>query len=350
MAVELITGHAGTDHVDSADWAGYNRGFLGDASFVMPVGTQAADTVVDANTLRVGSFEAIFDAHHVRETLSTDNTIANVTPGYYRCDLVCLRYTKNEATGVETVSEVVISGAESTSATPPLPTSGFYPNGAIVGYTTPSTLYHIWDGATTVDWPLYVVVKSNSSMTATANFTTSMTMSQIMAAAQAAPTFAKIYPVGAVYESTASTDPSQLFPGTTWQTLAPGRMLIGAGSNGSTTYTAGATGGAESFSTSHEHTVPTHRHDADTSMHADLWTSSQYLFYKQYTPGSEYPETQGNSYLQASNFGSQSDESTLACQVEGHTTYSGQQTTGSASVSSSLLSPYEVVYRWQRVS
>lgn len=56
------------------------------------------------------------------------------------------------------------------------------------------------------------------------------------------------YPVGTVYVSTVSTDPSLTFPGSTWTALAPGRVLIGAGSvtdSNSTnqTFTAGVCGG-----------------------------------------------------------------------------------------------------------
>lgn len=59
------------------------------------------------------------------------------------------------------------------------------------------------------------------------------------------------YPVGTIYTSTNSTNPSN-FIGGTWEAYAPGRMLLGAGSNGSTTYTAGNRGGSEA--------VPYHTH------------------------------------------------------------------------------------------
>lgn len=57
-----------------------------------------------------------------------------------------------------------------------------------------------------------------------------------------------VYPIGSIYMNVSSTNPSTLFPGTTWRALAPGRVLIGAGtttdSRGeSKTFSNGASGG-----------------------------------------------------------------------------------------------------------
>lgn len=76
-----------------------------------------------------------------------------------------------------------------------------------------------------------------------------------------------IYPVGTIYESTSSTNPGTLFGGT-WETFAPGRVLIGAGqgNDGTTSmsFTAGSTGG------NYKHTLtvnemPSHSHAIDRS-------------------------------------------------------------------------------------
>lgn len=53
----------------------------------------------------------------------------------------------------------------------------------------------------------------------------------------------KIYPVGSIYISTSSANPSTIFGNdTTWESFGQGRTLIGAGTNGGYTFTAGSTG------------------------------------------------------------------------------------------------------------
>ena len=76
----------------------------------------------------------------------------------------------------------------------------------------------------------------------------------------------RIYPVGSVYMSTNATNPGQLFGGT-WAAFGQGRVIVGAGSNGTTNYTAGTTGGSES----HGHTVNSHNHSASAPSIAINW-------------------------------------------------------------------------------
>lgn len=57
-----------------------------------------------------------------------------------------------------------------------------------------------------------------------------------------------LYPVGYIYMSTNSANPGTLFPGTTWEAYAQGRVLIGAGTGTDSrsekkTFAAGSTGG-----------------------------------------------------------------------------------------------------------
>ncbi len=82
-----------------------------------------------------------------------------------------------------------------------------------------------------------------------------------------------IYPIGSIYMSVNSTDPGTLFPGTTWTAISQGRVLIGAGSNGTTNYTAGSTGGTEKWSIASFNTesttlttnqIPSHTHSSGT--------------------------------------------------------------------------------------
>ena len=70
--------------------------------------------------------------------------------------------------------------------------------------------------------------------------------------------FNLIYPVGSIYISTASTNPSTLFGGT-WARIGEGRTLIDCG----TTYAAGATGGEANHPLTTNET-PAHTHTRGT--------------------------------------------------------------------------------------
>ena len=78
-------------------------------------------------------------------------------------------------------------------------------------------------------------------------------------------TMKKIYPVGSIYISTVSTNPSELFGFGTWEAMPAGRVLLAQGkSDWGTTYEAGSTGGEAT----HQLTVgelPAHSHNATTN-------------------------------------------------------------------------------------
>ena len=107
-----------------------------------------------------------------------------------------------------------------------------------------------------------------------------------------------LYPVGYIYMSTNSANPGTLFPGTTWEAYAQGRVLIGAGTGTDSrseqkTFTAGSTGGeynhqltvGELAVHSHDGTATsngTHTHSVDYygneggNSHISCWGSSEY--------------------------------------------------------------------------
>ena len=79
-----------------------------------------------------------------------------------------------------------------------------------------------------------------------------------------------MYPIGSIYMSTASTNPSQLFGGT-WEAFGQGRSLIGAGSytdkdSVTKTFTGGTTGGS--------YNIGTHTHSFATMTSANNTTTS----------------------------------------------------------------------------
>ena len=78
------------------------------------------------------------------------------------------------------------------------------------------------------------------------------------------PSILDAYPVGSIYMSVVETNPAELFGGT-WEAIAPGRVLIGAGALASTvSYTAGTTGGAISHTLTSSN-IPSHNHTVEIS-------------------------------------------------------------------------------------
>jgi len=68
------------------------------------------------------------------------------------------------------------------------------------------------------------------------------------------------YRVGDILESYISENPNLTWPGTTWTSYGAGRVMVGTGTNGTTSYpSSNATGGSESVSLA-EANLPSHRH------------------------------------------------------------------------------------------
>ena len=137
MAIELITGHAGTAHISSADAGAYNAGTAGSGRYVLGTANGMSATLEDANTLVIATGDAIFDGRHVRITSSESVTIDSGAQNMQRKDIVGIYYSIENA--VETATVAVYKGTPAASAAtdPTLPTG------------------NILEGATTAFMPLY---------------------------------------------------------------------------------------------------------------------------------------------------------------------------------------------------
>ena len=154
-----------------------------------------------------------------------------------------------------------------------------------------------------------------------------------------------VYPVGSIYMSTASTNPGALFPGTTWEAYAQGRVLIGAGTGTDSrsekkTFAAGSTGGEYN----HQLTVgemPTHSHSGSAAS-AGGHTHTTPLGYNvcsgsgygKYMPTNESVKRTDN--VKSSSSGGHTHTLTL------NDAGSGQQHNN--------MQPYLVCYVWQRTA
>ena len=121
MTVELITGHAGSAHISSADDGWRFAGTYGPGNYVLDTGTQLACNVVSANLCTIGAGDAIFEGRHVRVINTTNVSIDNGAQGMNRNDIICLVYDYDTGTEVESASLEVVKGT-ATAGTPSDPT------------------------------------------------------------------------------------------------------------------------------------------------------------------------------------------------------------------------------------
>lgn len=116
MAVELVTGYQGKDHVTAEQWADFNRGIFGEAA-ILPVGNRMETAIQTANQITVKDGVAVFDGRQVYIAYGESENIAiqSGTQGMQRRDIVVLEYKRNEESGVESVQFKVINGTPAAS-------------------------------------------------------------------------------------------------------------------------------------------------------------------------------------------------------------------------------------------
>lgn len=129
----LITGYAGEEHIQSADQGSFNASFFGTGEYVMEAGNQFEASVMDNNTVRIFDGDILMQGRHIRIEPNTyeDITISTGTAGVNRNDLICMQYTKDAASGVESAEIVVVKGTETEgTASDPAHTTGDILSGA----------------------------------------------------------------------------------------------------------------------------------------------------------------------------------------------------------------------------
>ncbi len=116
MAIELVTGYQGKDHVTAEQWADFNRGIFGEAA-ILPVGNRMETAIQTANQITVKDGVAVLDGRQVYIAYGESENIAiqSGTQGMQRRDIVVLEYKRKEESGVESVQFKVISGTPAAS-------------------------------------------------------------------------------------------------------------------------------------------------------------------------------------------------------------------------------------------
>ena len=130
MAIELVTGHAGQEHVSSADAGRFNAGVCGTGKYVLDTGLKFAYSIESANLIRISSGDAVNQGRHITIPPNTyeDAALLNGAQGKTRIDVITLRYSKvtrqvdSETVTLEEASVEVVKGTEvPTGTTPEVP-------------------------------------------------------------------------------------------------------------------------------------------------------------------------------------------------------------------------------------
>lgn len=160
MALDIVYGYQGKDHVKASQLARLLSGTIGEGRYVLGTQNEMAASMQTANKVRISTGDLVMDGRYITNEAYQDLTVDSGQSGYNRNDLVGVQYSRASGSdadhAVETVSLVVKKGTQTTgTATDPSYTAGdiaagdasaFYPlwrlpiNGLTVG--TPVQLFN----------------------------------------------------------------------------------------------------------------------------------------------------------------------------------------------------------------
>lgn len=171
------------------------------------------------------------------------------------------------------------------------------------------------------------------------------------------------YPVGSIYMSVVETNPAELFGGT-WEAIAPGRVLLGAGEyNSNISYTAGTKGGVTSTILSSSN-IPKHTHTVDIKETAATHNHRNGVYDEVAAGTGPLSSNYGavKMYPSATQHVMSADSSAFSTSTQlymGYTSTDNTKHTHDVTVGDygakiptaiSLMQPYLVVYMWKRTA
>lgn len=166
MALELVTGYWGQEHVTAEQDADLNAGVVGSGMHVMPIGEKMRAEAVTSNKVRI--FDGLFLGYGrqcvIEEGAYEDVEIENGTAGLLRNDMIVVRYAKDEVTGVEGVSFGVLKGQTGATVVDPVPNNQDIRSGA---FESEMPLYRVKLNGLAIEaiQPLFAVPKSIAALT-----------------------------------------------------------------------------------------------------------------------------------------------------------------------------------------
>ena len=114
MGIKLMTGATGEQNIQAADDRECLAGITGLDSYVFPTGSQLKATLVDANTITIGTGAGSLQGSRFRCSTTTTVNIQSGTQGQYRHDIVGLRFSR-ETSGREGLEFQVLTGKPAAS-------------------------------------------------------------------------------------------------------------------------------------------------------------------------------------------------------------------------------------------
>lgn len=122
MGLQIVTGRTGTPHVTSYQMQSLYRGLFGDFA-LLDVGECFSAEKKSKNLVQIHDGVMLFQGVYAIIAFGevADAVIENVPAGYSRIDTICIQYSKDTSTDIESASIVVVKG-ETTSGTPVPPT------------------------------------------------------------------------------------------------------------------------------------------------------------------------------------------------------------------------------------
>lgn len=131
--MDIITGKTGKPHVTSQQDREINMSMFGKGNVVLPIGQQLRAELTSSNNIRI--YDGMLSMQGCVASIGADGyqdlTLESLTTGSERTDYVCAKYVKENRTGYERVSLVVISG---TDGNPPIIADNEIRNGATEAY------------------------------------------------------------------------------------------------------------------------------------------------------------------------------------------------------------------------
>lgn len=114
MGVKLMTGATGEQNIQAADDRECLAGITGLDSYIFPTGNQLKATLVDANTVTIGTGAGSLQGSRFRCSTTTTVTIQSGTQGQFRHDVIGLHFSR-ETSGREDLEFQVLTGKPASS-------------------------------------------------------------------------------------------------------------------------------------------------------------------------------------------------------------------------------------------